>query len=219
MKSNILLKVGGFTILGILIVAGIFVASRYTSSSPEVPAEEKISKQGISNASATKVITYTPIQAPTEVRKGSCWTGSLAMPFRSDAWRCQPENRSIEDPCFVFEAGISLVCDPDPTSEGEEYLLDLTERLPLSEANKDREAPSPWGWFIELIDGTTCRYIGGATGIVNEKRINFSCTNDTVLLGTPQKEEIWKIEQISLEESRRGGELDTELVSIKTIWQ
>ena len=47
-------------------------------------------------------------------RRGSCWTSSIAAPFRADAWRCAVGN-GIQDPCFQIGGSTStLLCGIDP---------------------------------------------------------------------------------------------------------
>lgn len=129
-------------ILGLVAVAGLgaFAILQYRNTD-KLPVRQEGSQK---KEFITQVIRYSPKQKATNAYKGECWTGSLAIPFRSDAWRCTVpvSGIGIIDPCFVFEKDINLVCDANPASKGDEFILSLTSRLPLSEANQDRQSPN-----------------------------------------------------------------------------
>jgi len=128
---------------------------------------------------ATQVIQYTPSQPasgmPTE--KGSCWTNSIAAPFRTDAWRCSVGN-GISDPCFQIPNSTgTLLCDVNPTvaDSSSTFVLKLTQPLPASQVPPGL-APANWAWLVELQNGTLCTPFTGtlpitATGIA----ANYGC--------------------------------------------
>lgn len=55
-------------------------------------------------------------------------------------------------------------------------------------------------WLLELADGTACEFATGATGLVENKRINFFCSDDSVLIGGLQVGPVWHAEKIVLDE-------------------
>jgi len=57
--------------------------------------------------------------------------------------------------------------------------LNLTEPLPAH-----WPIPNPISaWEFELVDGTNCSYLGGATAAFGGKRVNYSCTDGWYVLG------------------------------------
>lgn len=116
----------------------------------------------------TKTVVYDPAEpaSSTPVKDGSCWTNSIAAPFRTDAWRCTVGN-SIEDPCFEIPGSKNLLCNmnpavPDATSS---FVLHLTEPLPAAQPLQG-ETPSDWAWLVKLADGTLCSPFTGTMPVV-----------------------------------------------------
>src|SRR5262249_59755336 len=99
----------------------------------------------------------------TEEHNGSCFTGSIVDP-RPDAWRCFAKNNAqIFDPCFQnFEGGTRVGCLASPTDHGV-VLINLTEPLDPSAAN--RPGAPPGSWAVELaVDHPLCLALSrGAT--------------------------------------------------------
>jgi hypothetical protein len=117
---------------------------------------------------ATEVIAYIPSQpaSSTPVESGSCWTNSIAAPFRTDAWRCAVGN-GINDPCFqIPNSTSSLVCDVNPTvlNSTSTFVLKLTKPLPASQVPPGLP-PSNWAWLVQLQDGTLCTPFTGTLPI------------------------------------------------------
>lgn len=165
----------------------------------------------------TNVIRYMPTIAPNETYEGSCWINSLTAQ-RRDAWRCTVNN-IIKDPCFVLKENENLVCNPNPITGDEGILLKLTEPLPESKA--EDKFGKGWGWLIELEDGSVCEFVTGATGVINGKRLNYSCNiSDTWILGGLEIGTAWKAEKVIIEfvEGERVVK-SSELVSIRKVWQ
>ena len=86
---------------------------------------------------ATQVIAYAAVQpaSSTPMESGSCWTNSIAAPFRADAWRCTVGN-SISDPCFqIAKSTSTLLCNMNPTvlDSTSTFVLKLTKPLPAPE--------------------------------------------------------------------------------------
>ena len=136
---------------------------------------------------ATNVIDYAPTRPIGPVQRGSCFSGSLAgdgIPTPGDA------RSATRSPIHVSrspERPTSSVCTPDPLTGDSGFPLQITEPLPLSEADLTANG-SPW--MIELSDGSRCGVATGATGVIEGERINYLCTTEagqTIgLIGTPQ---------------------------------
>jgi hypothetical protein len=127
-----------------------------------------------------------PQFAPSSHLEGSCWTGSLGSPSRSDAWRCRSGN-SILDPCFapdplVFPVG-HVYCFSDPWDSSP---IDLeTKRLPLHKANgQDPHGLPALPWGVELEGGTRCVSLQTAlTPSFAGTQWTYTCDDGGVILG------------------------------------
>lgn len=135
------------------------------------------------NTPATQVIVYAP-EAPassTPVRSGSCWTSSIAAPFRTDAWRCSVGN-SISDPCFQIQESKNLLCGVDPAAPitlTSTFVLKLTQPLPAPEAIQGL-VPENWAWLVQLSDGTPCSPFTGTLPIAQGGiSANYGCAPQT----------------------------------------
>jgi hypothetical protein len=109
---------------------------------------------------ATQVVSYVPPipASSTPVVSGSCWTSSIAAPFRADAWRCAVGN-GIQDPCFEINGSTStLLCgiDPENAASSSTFVLSLAKPLPASNSNPAPPAGADWAWLVKLQDGTLC---------------------------------------------------------------
>lgn len=117
---------------------------------------------------ATQVVTYdAPLPASsTPVVFGSCWTSSIAAPYRPDAWRCAVGN-GVQDPCFqIIGSTSTLFCGVDPADPAatSSFVLSLTEPLPPPE-NSPIVPPTNWAWLVKLQDGTVCSPFTGTLPI------------------------------------------------------
>jgi hypothetical protein len=128
----------------------------------------------------TQVVRYTPpiSASSTTVAKGSCWTSSIAAPYRTDAWRCAVGN-GIQDPCFQINGSTStLFCgmDPaDPTATSS-FVLSLTKSLPKASSSSIPEIPSNWAWLVELEDGTICSPFTGTLPFAADQEVaEYGC--------------------------------------------
>ena len=119
---------------------------------------------------------------------------------------------SISDPCFVIGGNGYLVCDSNPITGDKGFLLKLTK--PLPEDTVTDNYGQGWGWLIQLEDGTTCGFLTGATGMVNNKRINYGCSDNSSIIGDLEVGTIWRAEKIDNLQTTL-----TEVVSIKKVWQ
>ncbi len=132
-----------------------------------------------SNLSPTQVIVYIP-ETPassTPVVSGSCWTSSIAAPFRADAWRCTVGN-SINDPCFEIPGSKNLLCGANPsapTTTTSSFVLKLTKPLPAPETLQGPIPPN-WAWLVQLSDGTPCSPFTGTLPIAQgDISANYGC--------------------------------------------
>jgi hypothetical protein len=136
-------------------------------------------------AQPTQVIPYVPnvSASGTAVKSGSCWTNSIAAPYRADAWRCMVGNE-IYDPCFEILTNTStknLLCgvNPNPINRAatSTFTLQLAKSLPTRGAMPS-STPSNWAWAVMLADGTYCTPLTGtfpfaATG----EAAHYSCAS------------------------------------------
>jgi len=111
---------------------------------------------------------------------GTCFAGSVAD-ARADAWRCMSGN-TILDPCFQNPLGSAkeLGCIRDPTKPAL-ILLHLKGQLPLDAANTGKGIPG--NWVLQLDDGHVCSMITGTSGSIFNKRINYQCNGNLVVVG------------------------------------
>jgi hypothetical protein len=128
---------------------------------------------------ATQIIAYAPTQPATStpVESGSCWTNSIAAPFRADAWRCAVGN-GISDPCFTLpNSTSSLLCGVNPTvsDSTSTFILKLTQPLPASEVPPGLP-PNNWAWLVQLADGTLCTPFTGTLPVTaSGDAANYGC--------------------------------------------
>lgn len=165
----------------------------------------------------TQVIKEISTQLPSEIKGGSCWIESLSAP-RKGAWRCSVGN-VIYDPCFIVAGSENLVCDSDPITGEKGFLLKLTEPLPSTNLTNDNLGLG-WGWLLELEDGISCRFMTGATSVINGKRMNYMCSDDLWVLGDLETGTVWKAEKASLERVNNEWQIySIEWVPIRRVWQ
>jgi hypothetical protein len=130
-------------------------------------------------ANGTQVVVYIPPvpATSTPVESGSCWTNSIAAPFRPDAWRCSVGN-SVQDPCFQIPGDTSVVlCGVNPAVPNATslFVLKLTQPLPVPEPMPGTP-PSDWAWLVKLADGTLCSPFTGTLPVaVGGVSANYGC--------------------------------------------
>ncbi len=137
-------------------------------------------------APSTKVVMFAPFGSGglhagykvTSKVHGACWTGSIASQ-RPDAWRCMVAN-SIYDPCFSNAALSTAACSNDPFSKSI-VLIALDKPIPTHERNTGK----PSAWALLLSNGARCFLATGATGEVGGLRLNYECSTNGWVLGTP----------------------------------
>ena len=150
--------------------------------------------------SSTEVKLLTPFQqgslgtgiAVTSRGSGECFTSSVAVPARPDAWRCTIGN-AIHDPCFQDVMGDphQLACPAAPW-EANVTLLTLTSPLP-TEARKDIELKNTLPWALELTNGRRCTLFTGATAPIAGMRINYGCPGGFIVVGDIDRSQpVWR---------------------------
>ena len=132
------------------------------------PAANETSSTSSKTPPGTQIIAYTaiPPASDTPVESGSCWTNSIAAPFRADAWRCTVGN-SISDPCFqIANSTGTLLCNINPTvlNSTSTFVLKLNKPLPAPDVPSG-VPPANWAWLVQLADGTLCTPFTGTLPI------------------------------------------------------
>jgi hypothetical protein len=166
----------------VLVLVVLFgVGQFFASSNINAPGNQttSTSTQSTNATPATQVIAYVP-PAPassTPVENGSCWTNSIAAPFRSDAWRCAIGN-GISDPCFAIPNSTgSLMCNVNPTmpDSTSTFVLKLTKPLPQSQPIQGLPLAEQV-WLIQLSDGTLCSPFEGTRPFTaSGESANYDC--------------------------------------------
>ena len=150
--------------------------------------------------SGTEVKLITPFQqgslgigfAVTSRGSGECFTSSVAVPARPDAWRCTIGN-AIHDPCFQNVLGDphQLACPAAPW-DANVTLLTLTSPLP-TETRKDFELKNTLPWALELTNGRRCTLFTGATAPIAGMRINYGCPGGFIVVGEIDRSQpVWR---------------------------
>ena len=187
------------------------------------------SQSSSSSVSPTVVVAYsaaTPASS-TPLKNGSCWTNSIAAPYRSDAWRCSVGN-AISDPCFVRSGTKNLLCDINP-AEGpyatSTFVLHLTSALP--KASVPTSTPSNWAWAIQLADGTFCTPFTGtrpftASGTVGYYACSSPNPSENMIFGDLNaSSSAWLADVGSLTTSTSSlpSLQYSEILPVATVWQ
>jgi len=214
--------------LGIILIAGqLFLSVRHIETTGSNISSSTAETQP--SIPATAVVRFVP--SPAEgmaTQSGSCWTNSIAAPYRSDAWRCSVGN-SISDPCFQIAGSKNLMCgiNPEKPSSTETFVLTLTTPLPAPQLVPGG-VPNNWAWLIELKDGTLCSPFTGTRPFTAEgDSANYGCApgpqgNDVLIFGDlDASKATWFATLGTLKES--GGDLPTlassSAVPVAKVWQ
>ena len=182
-----------------------------------VQAQEPVSPLTVSE---TGVIRFTPTVPSSDVRRGLCWTESIAV-TRSVAWRCMVDN-GISDPCFTIPAKQDeLVCGANPALKTDGFVVKLTKPLPKS--SHPNRKPQPWEF--RLADNSICEAMTGTLPAVNGEPARWSCAihirdqvrpAGVVTKLTPGK--IWMADKFP--QSAIGTQGATpEKVPVKVVWE
>jgi hypothetical protein len=181
-------KIGVVIVLVLVVLFGVgqFFASSNINSNQSTTNP----LQPTTPALPTQVIVYAAQAASsTPVEDGSCFTNSVAAPYRSDAWRCTVGN-VLSDPCFTIQGTNTLLCGVNP-AEGPYasslFVLNLTKSLPKPDSMAGT-APSNWAWAVQLADGTYCTPFTGtrpftASGTVGNYSCSSSNPNESMIFG------------------------------------
>ncbi len=179
----------------------------------------------------TQIIAYIPPQpaSSTPVLSGSCWTNSIAAPFRADAWRCTVGN-NISDPCFKLpNSTSSLLCNVNPTvtDATSTFVLKLTKPLPAPDVPPGL-SPSGWAWLVQLADGTLCTPFTGTLPITaTGDAANYGCapgplgTDVMIFNGLNTSSSVWTAEigTISETSSSLPTIASSSTIPVATVWQ
>jgi hypothetical protein len=213
-------------LLVILFGVGQFFARAPISNGNSSTANAPLTPQ------ATQVVHYIPpIPASSApVVQGSCWTSSIAAPFRPDAWRCAIGN-GIQDPCFQIEGSTStLLCgiDPNNSTSSKTFVLSLTKPLP-SNANSVSPPGADWAWLVELRDGTLCSPFTGTFPSAQSGEIAiYGCAprykgDDRMIFGNfNTSSDLWTAEVGTLSASTSTFPppmVSSSTVPVATVWQ
>jgi hypothetical protein len=140
----------------------------------------------------------------TATYKGSCAGGSDATD-RLDAWRCGFGNLLI-DPCFSDPTGgvAYVLCLRRPWGTETIKLVVTGTRGP----NTTRRAPTGHPWGIQLRTGARCLFVQGASSELHGVRLNYTCSDGSVLYGDARRGLPWTILRATgddAEATRRAG--------------
>jgi eukaryotic-like serine/threonine-protein kinase len=219
-------------ILVVLFGVGQFFAASLTSVNPATQTSPTSTDTTTEPPAipATQVVAYVPPvpSSSTPTMSGSCWTNSIAAPYRTDAWRCTVGN-SIQDPCFVIPGSTNLLCgvnpaEPDATST---FVLKLTQPLPAAEPIQGG-IPSNWAWLVQLADGTLCSpFTGTRPFTASGQSANYACApgplgNNTMIFGDLNaSSSVWMADVGTLSQSTSSLPTLTssDEVPITEVWQ
>jgi len=177
----------------------------------------------------TAIIQYVASAASgTPIEDGSCWTNSIAAPYRSDAWRCAVEN-SISDPCFEFGSPSNVLCGVNPADaeNNKAFIVNLSSPLPKPQLPPGG-APDNWAWLVELEDGTLCTpFTGTRPFTAAGDSANYGCApgpigSEVMIFGDlDASRPIWtaNIGSLMLSTSSLPTLENTRQISVKTVWQ
>lgn len=179
----------------------------------------------------TNVVIYEPSVPSGPAKKGSCWTGSIAV-LRKGAWRCMLGN-AIYDPCFsIASRPGAVVCGADPATARPGFVVELTKPLPAPDLPAQVK-PEPW--IMQLADGTVCEKMTGTIAFVDGQPIPWGC-NDSAkrakpgaqnsysgILGKPKQGKVWTIEKVRYmptPKAKRPFKLvERKTVAVRTVWK
>jgi hypothetical protein len=169
----------------------------------------------------TLELRYTPFAADGSLRDGlhatpvfggMCSSGSFLVGAQG-VFRCFAAS-FIYDPCYL-DAAVSnavrsvVVCVPAPWSQS---VLRLRVRGPLDPRNG--APPTGLPWALRLASGRRCLLVGGATSVVDGRRMNYACDR-RYLFGSPDRSgPTWRIRQ-----ALTPGGIGMRKVSIAIAWR
>jgi hypothetical protein len=108
----------------------------------------------------------------------------------------------------------AVICDANPLGQPNGFRLNLTQPLPYDQPALQGE----YAWMLELVDGTICTFMGGATVAFGDQRVNFGCSDNWVILGQPNPGQIWTVQKVLL--SSDWTQIRNSMqVQVKTVWK
>jgi hypothetical protein len=226
-------KANKIIVVVVLALVVLFGVGQFFASSNITAPENQTTSTSVQSSPAvpaTQVIAYIPAPpaSSTPVENGSCWTNSIAAPFRTDAWRCAVGN-GVSDPCFeIPNNSSSLVCNVNPAvvDSTSTFLLKLTRPLPAPEVPSG-PPPSNWAWLIQLADGTLCTpYTGTLPITATGEAANYDCApgplGDVMIFGgLDVSSSVWTAEVGTISESTSSLPIiaSSSTVPVSTVWQ
>jgi hypothetical protein len=219
-------------VLALVVLFG--VGQFFASSNIVAPTQNQTTSTSTQNTPAvpaTQIIAYapTPPATSTPAESGSCWTNSIAAPFRTDAWRCAVGN-GISDPCFqIPNSTSSLLCGVNPTVpvSTSTFVLKLTKPLPAPQVPPGL-APNNWAWLVQLSDGTLCTPFTGTLPVTaSGDAANYGCApgplgKDVLIFnGLNTSSSAWTAEIGTIAESTSSlpTMTNSSTVPVATVWQ
>jgi hypothetical protein len=180
----------------VLCCAAVGCGSSTTGTKQHAAPRAALNSTQVRVFAAVSAATGAPTVRISERPRGYCWTTSESV--TRSAWRCFVGN-FIHDPCFSGPStgsgpnGTVICPDAGPWS-GTGIEIQLTRPLP-EEASGTEEGPSGLPWALQLVDGSNCLLLEGASSVVDGMRFNYSCKPDNLdLYGTPQRSSsLWTI--------------------------
>jgi hypothetical protein len=179
--------------------------------------------QGRTPLEPTRVVRFSA-QAEQVARAdatGVCSMPSRAAWFREDALACTTEKASY-DPCFVTAREDVVICVSDPRSASGRVALKLGA-APVRRT--DPASPAHQAWFIELVDGTTCRPLLSPGREVEGLLELYGCTfgidgpADAVLGDLDSTGSVWSISKVKINKTLLMTIKWTASAPVKTVWQ
>ena len=136
---------------------------------------------------AVNVIQPAGTTGPDIAGEGTCSAGGLLL--RPGVWRCFAGN-AILDPCFSAPGfTTSVICNVD-LATGIGQRLNLSQPLDPSMGWQDVRVSVQ---RLDLENGLTCTFVGGATFAFQNERANYSCDDEMWIVGQPQPGLIWTV--------------------------
>ena len=75
-------------------------------------------------------------------------------------------------------------------------------------------------WALELADGTRCTFLQGATAGIEGKRINYSCTDGSYIVGDPETGAVWTAQKVLVSGKTSPPSAEESVqVDVKSVWQ
>ena len=201
---------------------GMACAARSTNNVTPGPSNTTASTRGPlvaekTPSGTTTILHYIPSVQPGGSASGDCFTRSVAAPWRADSWRCTSGN-AIYDPCFAV-AGGSVACGMNPAASEAGFALRLSRPVPAVTApTASPSAVIPAGWLLLLSGGATCQPDTGATGVIEGKRANYTCSDGRWVLGELTPGRIWTADVVRVQ-SGSLTPVAREQVAVAQVWQ